>query len=125
MTDGNGLSSTFLLIGLTIVAWTIHAFLARSYSKLFSSTKNPGFRTLHVTEISFMVFLAMLVYFELADERLSLVGALATVLGTLVLVDGLLVLVSKSLRSKFDIWHFAAAYIAISVVVVVFYLAKT
>ncbi|MDQ3123934.1 MAG: hypothetical protein M3Q14_04610 [bacterium] len=115
------LNNVTKLILLTLIGWGIHAVLSMIYSSAFSSTKLLGFRILHALEISIMITLMMLAYFRIVNEPVTVLKALAIVLGTLIVVDMLVLIISPSLREKFDVIHFITAYACISAVIVLTY----
>lgn len=101
-----------MLIFLTLFAWGIHAGLVTVYSNVFSSTKLISFRILHTAEIGLMIAIVMLTYYSLTNESLSVLATLTTVLGTLLAIDLVVLLLSPSVREKFDAIHFVTAYIS-------------
>lgn len=102
------------LSGCTALAWLFHLALASAYMRLFTSAKTAAFRITHSIEISILISVLLIV----CNFHLSVFTTLATVLGTLAILDLILFNSSKSLRKKFDALHFVIAYSVITLVVI-------
>lgn len=102
------------LVGFTLVAWLIHSLAAAGYSRFFQSTKSMQFRAVHAIEIFVTVTVMLLIYKAVRPEDVATIQTLLTVLGTLVVLDGASLVISKKLRKQFDIGHFAFAYLVIA-----------
>lgn len=110
------MSDIAFLIVFTLIAWLIHGGLAQFYSRKFA-VKSWRFRALHGTEIALTTGVMLTLYQVIVEPSLATLAIICTVLGTLVVVDGVLLTVSSKLRGMFDAWHFVAAYAAVSIAV--------
>lgn len=108
-----------LLSSCTIGAWLIHAGLLQIYAGRFASTKNLAFRTAHILEISLTFGVTLLILLKFNEVSLSSAKALVVVLATLGLIDAVAFIALPNLRQTFDIWHFIAAYLAVSAIVLI------
>lgn len=107
-----------ILIGFTVAAWLVHSLIAAGYSKLYDSTKSVGFRITHAAEIFTTLLITMTIYKTLTEPTISIISAIATVLGTLVILDGTSFAFANKLRQRFNVLHFIYAYTAITIAVV-------
>ena len=106
------------LVLLTVGAWAVHVVFVQAYIGLFSSTKQLGFRVMHVIEIM-LTMTAMVVIYSMLGPRLPAAAIVATILLTLIAIDAIFFFLSgPELRKKFDAWHFLAAYTAICLVAI-------
>lgn len=108
--------SIILLISFILIAWLMHAAVASLYSKRMANTKDLPFRILHTFEISVIVTGTLVLFDYVVEHRISPLLGLAVILGTLILIDGIALLVAKQLRKRFDSLHFLSAYTAVSLI---------
>lgn len=105
-----------ILLASVVGAWLVHVALVTTYMKQFANTHSIAFRIVYALELA--LTFGMMLYFYLSKvhnpARLGLV--LATAIGFLAIVDSALWLTQKSVRSNFDIYHFAGAYLFTSLV---------
>jgi hypothetical protein len=103
------------LIIYTLLAWLVHVGLYSVYSRWFSSTKSVLFRLAHSLEVGITVAVMLSFY----SQNISMPTILATILGTLLVVDGVLYASIKNIRQKFDALHFIAAYTVVALTVII------
>ena len=106
------MTDVFLLVLMTFVAWLVHGGLVSLYWKKFDSTKSTGFRVAHTGEVFLTTSVMILAFSAISSGDMSLLRAIATVLLTLTVLDGLGLVFAKTLRKQFDTIHFVSAYLA-------------
>ncbi|MDL2342377.1 MAG: hypothetical protein QFB87_04855 [Patescibacteria group bacterium] len=109
-------------LGLVVVpTWLVHVVLVSGYAKLFADTHSLVFRLLYAVELSLTFSCGIYFYLRKVDQPLAKLAVVLLVVGYLAVIDGLLSLTIPSVRTMFDIWHFAAAYSLLAVSLVVVY----
>ena len=106
---------------VTVGAWLVHVALVNTYMKAFENTHLLPFRVLYTLEISTVFGIAVAVYLSKMASHVDLSTALVTVVLFLAFVDSLLLIFMSSVRSAFDLSHFAVAYAGVAATIALVY----
>ena len=103
-----------LLLATIVSAWLVHVGLVSTYMKLFTNTHSLSFRALYALEISLVFSLAFALYVAKAKNPIPVGVTIITVILFLIIVDSVLAISLKNVRSSFDLLHFMVAYTAVA-----------
>lgn len=108
--------SIWQIILTTLGAWLIHALLVTGYIRFFSSTSHIFFRAVHTAEIFIVMFGVFL--FLLRTSNATNIFLLITVsLTTLLIIDLGVFGAVTDLQKRFDVFHFIAAFSAVTIAI--------
>lgn len=99
------------IILYTIVAWLIHFLIISIYLPEFDGTQSFYFRLIHATEVFAVMQIAFLAFFK--NNSSSIYFVIFVSLSTLIVIDIVVFSIFESLSTKFDLFHFVAAYSSI------------
>lgn len=115
------MSQFLILLGSVVGTWLLHAVLVTTYSRQFTDTFTAVFRAVYALELALVFSVMLLLYLSKVTNPASLAMIVLTTIGFLAIVDTALWVSQQSVRSTFDIYHFAVAYAVTAVTMIITY----
>ncbi len=114
-----------ILFASIITTWIIHVLLVTTYIKHFSDTHGLNFRIIYSLDLAATFSIMLVIYLSKVSQPVRLLWILVATIGFLAIVDTLISLSQKSVRSNFDIFHFFMAYSLAAIAMTIKYKIKS